>query len=429
VPCNSYQVFIRDNNTLQNVQQVSFFKELTITRRKNKAGYFRLVTDPYCGEIKPQYLNFNYGIDVWRNGKRYFSGRNLHFSWEKQDKEFFLVIEGADDNILIDWRIVLPSPYKFQTSYSTPYWYTSGSAEYVIKQLIETQLGSQTHDSRKIDNLRVEPSISRGETIGKKVRFDYLRTVLDECILHIDGYNYGIVQEKWQTEGEKLVFKLIPWLRKWKFNEYIDSNGNIVRGFQIPGGVEFSARNQSLVDFKYVRSVPDFNAVLVGGGQEGGTGKEFRKFAYTKNEYSRALFPDIEYFEDRRGTTDTNELSQVAWEALRLPKGKENPEKTYATKATVEATIKEVDGMRLGVDWDLGDWVRVVLMEDTKGTETIEVLDFIKEITITLTNDKAEEIRAVVGSDDYIESYKMEPFIRDQNLRVREVIQKLKGEY
>jgi hypothetical protein len=411
-----YQIFIQDNETLQPVQQISKYRNLELVLNRNGVGSWLLELDPQCGEVPWTFQNERFGIDVWRNGRRIFSGPILAIRRTKQGEQRSLYLGGTDWNMYLFIRLVLPSPYYFTVSYATPYYQKTGPVETIIKDMVNRNLGPAAVGSRQHPLVIIETDQGRGDSLTHKARFPYLGNELKKLLYHLPGYNFALEQNSWG----RLEFKLKPWAKRW--------NGR--------AGVEFSARAGNVVNYDYSVEAPEYNKVLVGGGRDTGgdpakDSPEYRKFAFSGNEYSRARFGDREYFIDRRGTTDTNELKQEAWSALRLDKGKEHPDRNAYGKISVVAEILDKPGgPRWGIDYDLGDYVRCVLEYDPSGNAVVYVEDYIKQIKIKLEEEKGETINALVGSDDYISSVRSPfPFIMDAIARIKERLQNLEGEY
>lgn len=413
--CGHYQIFIRDNLTLEKVQQISKYQRLEMTRRRNDVGGWVLELDLGCAELKHQYQNERYGIEVWRKGARYFSGPITRISRSLQGNIQTLTLTGTDENGHLLRELCLPDPWRYTTQFNMAYDSRSGAAERVLKNYVDLNIGPNCPDaSRRVPNLVIEPTQDRGEQVYYVARFDPMKKVLDDLILHIPGYNYGITQ----NDSNQLEFKLIPWTNRWQ-------NGT-------SGGVEFSVRLRNLIAYDYTYERPDYTFVLVGGGRDTNQGDApiYRQFAYSGNEFARARWGNWVQFVDKRGTTDVNELKQAAWDALKLEDGKADAEKNMIAKINCTATITEVEGgPQLGVDWDLGDYVRVVIHEGESDDELIEVLDYINEITITLTDQSGEEISATVGSTNYISNKWPFPYLTDRFTRIEERLTNLEGGY
>lgn len=413
--CSDYSIFIRRNSDLKRVQLISKFKRLEIVKRRNKVGSWLLELDFDCTEMKHEYQNEQYGIEVWRNGKRFFTGPITRIERRKSGNERTLTLAGSDEKIYLASELALPNPWKYTTTFAASHDTRSGKAETVLKNYVDKNIGTSADATRKIKNLVIEADRARGNTVYYSARFETLLTLCQNIIINIPGYNFDVVV----NDNNQLEFRLVPWVNRWNW-----------QGNQW-GGVEFSERMGNLIGYQYTYERPDFNFVLVGGGQDGGSTPVYRKFAYSGNEYSRERWGNIVTFIDKRGTIDVNELKQAAWDALKLEQGKEKPDENMVAKINVTAELTEVEGgPKLGEDWDLGDFVRVLIHFDPLTDEEIAVYDYIKEINISLTEERAEEIRAVVGSEDVVTTNKGPvPFIVDSLARVEEKLRSLEGGY
>jgi hypothetical protein len=433
-----YRIWIIYLPTLERVQMISRYKRLTLVRRLNKPGAWSLELDLDCTEVPYSMMTENYGIEVWRNGQYYFSGpirrierrnesdRNGPDTYDQDSGNRNVTLSGPDWLVLLQQRICLPDPWYPTTQFNMAYDSRSGAAERVMKNYVDLNCGPNAANGasagayRKYANFQIEPNQDRGSTVYYVARFDNLLTVCQNLIRYIPWYRFEIEKVDPGAGGSPyLQFRLRQTFKRWKSGTD-------------PGGVEFSERMRNLVSSNYTFEQPDFNFVIVGGGRSSGneTNPLYRQFAYSGNEYSRARgWGTIESFVDKRGTTNTNELKQAAWDALRLEQGKEDPDKNMCGKITVSCQITEVDGgPQLGVDFDLGDYVRVVVHNNPTKGELIEVLDYIKEIQIDLTPEEGEKISATVGTDDYVQTGNgLVPYITDSILRIKERLQNLEG--
>lgn len=405
-----YQVFIRRNSDLKRVQPISKFKRLDIVRQLNKVGSWNLELDFDCTEMKTEYQNEKYGIEVWRNGSPYFTGPITKIRRSKSGEDRTLTLAGTDEKIYLASEYAIPDPWVYSTSYNLPYDSRSGPAERVLKNYVDLNIGPNCPAVyRRVPGLTIEPTQDRGNQVYYVARFKNLLELCQDIILSIPGYNFDIVKE-----NDQLVFKMVPWVNRWK-----------------NGGIEFSERVRNLISYDYTYERPDFNFVLVGGGRDTGEPYDpsrdqpnYRVFAYSGNEYSRNRWGTIVSFIDKRGTTDVNELKQAAWDALRLEKGKEMPEQNMIGKINVSAEITEVEGgPKLGEHFDLGDFVRVVIQGG------VEVYDYIKEISISLSEDQAESIKATVGSNDNISTRWPFPYISDRFAKLETRLNQIEGGY
>ncbi|MBA4495093.1 hypothetical protein ACFO25_09880 [Paenactinomyces guangxiensis] len=406
--CSNYQIFIRRNSDLKQVQQISKYKRLEMVKRRNKVGSWLLEVDFDCTELRHEYQNEQFGLEVWRNGSRFFTGPLTRIERRKNGEERTLTLSGADEKIYLTSELALPDPWHYTTTFNSAYDSRSGAAERVLKNYIDLNIGPNAVAERKIPGLVIETNQDRGNNVYYIARFDKLLKVCQDIILHIPGYNFDIVV----NDSNKLEFKLVPWVDRWA------------------KGVEFSERLRNLIGYDYTYERPDRNFVLVGGGQDGGTTPVYRKFAYSGNEWSRNRWGNVVEFIDKRGTVDVNELKQAAWDALKLEDGKEKPDENMIGKINVTAQITQVKGgPEMGKDWDLGDFVKVTIHQGGPGQE-IAVYDYIKEIAISLTEERAEEIRALVGSDDVITTNGGPvPYIVDSLTHIEEKLRSLEGAY
>lgn len=387
-----YFVYVRDTN-LQIKEIVDDYKSLELVKRFNKLGAWKLEID-YDSKAAQAFISAfsvkdgsnnpinkgRAGILVMRNGSYLFSGpiRRLQEKWNADGHT--LTLEGPDDMVFLDSKIEVPgpAPYDFRTSYTSAYYYTSGSAEYVMKQIVDTQLGPNAAARRQIANLTIVGSQSRGyNPTSTNGRFQNVLRELQRIAYLSENKGVPIGFNLIQTTSGTPVLQFDCYLPQDKSTSVI-----------------FSPDLGNVAEYEYTQEAPTGNFIIAGDANKGTT----RGFAYAGDEPSRGLYGDIELFVNGANAA-TNELVDEVYKAL-----EDNAEKTGFTFTPIE-----VPGVMFQTDWDLGTKVSF-----RKGTE--ELKDLIREVRIKLS-PQGEEITPVMGTAGVGKTFRL--FDKTRNLEYR----------
>jgi len=418
--CEQFDIVIRDNKTLQEIQPVSKFRRFHCRKELNAVGSFTLELDLRCGEVPPSLQRERYGIHVYRrrDRRRIFTGPFTSFQRKKTSDETVLVLAGADENLYLDDRIIVPGePYKFATSYTKKYYTRQAKAETVMKDLVNLHLVENRPPLFR--PIVIEPDLGRGKTVNRKIRFTKLLSELQNLARYCtqsdgrSGHRFEIqVVDDSQGRPQDLVFRLIPWRSTWSMNQ----------------GLEFSERLGNLLEYNQIYQRPDFNAVLAWDEEAG-------KGAYDINNYSRSRWGLIEHFIKRNGAT-TQELKEACWDALELEQGKERADQNMFGKITCDAVVGDAEGgPRFLDDWDLGYFARVLIYDPPPPAhedDVVEVFDYIREWELEIDGETMEsQIKAKIGNpqgkghkDD-----ELVPFLVDYIWRLEERLYIIEANY
>lgn len=361
-----YFIFVRDKD-LKIKEIVDVYKRLELIQRYNKVGAWRLELDfntPAAqafinafGEVDENQFHVNQGksgILVRRNGSTFFSGplRYIQERWTKDGH--ILIIGGPDDLTFADKKNILPSPYDNQTSYTSADVYFSGSAEYCIKQLVDTQL--KQSGSRALDFVTVVANQDRGYgTTQSRTRFDNL---LKE-VQRIAGFS--------ETQGIPLGFSMIQSGTSINFDCYLppDKSASVI----------FSPDIGNVREYEYNQEAPEASYVLAG---DGGTGID-RNFAHAGLNFR--IYGRIETFYDAGIAQTTQELTDEVYKALA----------DYGEKTELRFIPIELPGFEFQTNWSRGDKISFRLRGQ-------DVKDIVREVHITITPEEGEIIVPSVGN-------------------------------
>jgi hypothetical protein len=377
-----YQLYVRDSN-FNRVAEIDDYTKLDIILNFNAIGTWSLEL-PSNTDAAIELSQPNAGLIVIRNGKTLFSGpataRNRKWSIDSD----VLTITGVDDNVFLQRFLAYPcNPPYTQTDYDV----RTGSAESIMKQYVDANIGENALSNRKI-NITNEVDRGQGSTITGRARFQTLMDLFSN--LAISGGDIG--------------FKVVQVGNGLQFQVYVPQD--------YTKSVIFSPMLGNLFDFEYNDTDPDVNYVISGGTGEGTA----RIFVEQGDNTSIANYGRREEFLDKRDTSDTIEITQSIIEELTQK----------ANQTSLSITPADTDSIAFGRDYNLGDKVSVVLTRPNVivteeilniflslyQTESFEIIkernfneklltikDVVRQIKITISRD-GEVVSPLVGTPD-----------------------------
>lgn len=267
------------------------------------------------------------------------------------------VISGTDDSVILIERLAYPLPSEADvTKQTVDSDVRTGSAEYVLKQYVDDNIGTSAPAARKISNLTIETDLGRGDIVTGTARFITLQELLYP-LAQTGGVGYTVEQD-----GTNIQFKVyIP-----------QDRSNTIR---------MDLDNNQLVKTEYSYLSPKATRVIVGGQ---GESKDRIFIERTNTEATTAETTwkrRVETFTDSRGSGTNDELIQSADEIL-VDNGK--------TIINTSVIPSDALSMRYGYDWNLGDTITVVINE-------IEYSAVVTEVGISIESDGVR-IQATVGT-------------------------------
>lgn len=267
------------------------------------------------------------------------------------------VISGTDDSVILMERLAYPLPSESDVTKQTVENDTrTGSAEYVLKQYVDDNIGPSATAERKISNLIIETDLGRGEIVTGTARFITLQELLYP-LAQTGGVGYTIEQS-----GSDLEFKVyVPQDRTDTIRMDLDNN--------------------QLVKTEYSYLSPKATRVIVGGQGEA-QDRIFIEQTNTDATTAETLWGRrVEIFTDARGSGTEAELFQTGDEIL-VDNG----------KTIVNTSVIPSDSltMRYGFDWNLGDTITVVINE-------AEYSAVVTEVGISIESDGVR-IQATIGT-------------------------------
>ena len=266
-------------------------------------------------------------------------------------------ITGLDDSVILADRLAYPSPGISNVAAQTvANDIRTGSAETVLKQYVNYNVGPAATAARKIANLTIEADANRGDAVTGSARFETLQDLFYP-LAQTGGIGYTVEQV-----GAALQFQV-----------YVPQNRTSTIRMDLQNG------KLSKTDYAYVS--PKLTRTIVGGQGES-IERIFYEATSTDSVAAETLWGRrIEAFTDSRNTALTAELQQAGEEAL-VDKG----------KTIVNLSVVPADdiNMRYGFDWGLGDLVSVIIGD-------IEASATVTEVAIGIESDGVRII-ATVGT-------------------------------
>ncbi|WP_344010525.1 siphovirus ReqiPepy6 Gp37-like family protein [Nocardiopsis exhalans] len=279
-----------------------------------------------------------------------------------------LTFTGVDDTALLS-RIVYPSPATAITSTGTKhtaqYWTRNAPAETVLRDLISANAGTSALADRRVPGLYLPASQERGAALSSQLRLDNLLDAAWE-IARTGGLGFHVVQDTESTDLHLVVYEPRDRSREIRFGEHL---GNL-------GSYEYSA------------TPPEVTDVIVAIG---GEGVDRRFYRYQRRD---PLWPGVVIEE----VLDARDLSQEPgdgdeeWVNPDAASEQRATERLDDGAATASVTFEplEVDGLRFGADYALGDIVTAEL-------DLGDVTDTIREVRYSRTPDGGELIVPSIG--------------------------------
>ena len=291
-----------------------------------------------------------------------FSGPVLSYGGDVGDES--LTISGIDDTGLLAFRVTYPDPSKAAEQQSdAAYWKKSGSAGTLLDELIYRNAANGAIAARRLPSVFVDRGastggIGKGSTVSINTRY---KNLLEEArtLARSGGVSFWADQAEDST-NTFFRFREPDDLTDWVWFSMGDGGG-------LDGG-------------SYSLSAPEVTNVLV-AGQGQGADRTIKEHWVAPGPWGLR----IEQFQDRRDTDDPTELEQAGTDTL--------AEGAASASASVE--VVEVPGLVYGVDYRLGDIVRVdfgraVIDEPVRAVE-LTGDDFGRTVKLTLGDHAAED--------------------------------------
>lgn len=283
------------------------------------------------------------GIEVVRGGQLILSGPVTSIEGSRKGMTERITLSGADDTIWLDRREAKPQPLTAAPPYSTnAYDVRTGVASTVLRSYVDANLGPSALAGRHVPGLvlGVDPLV--GDTITGQARYQTVLELLQGLAVAGGDLGFRIIS----TGAGGLEFDVY---------QPVDRTAT----------VKFSQALGNLGDYDYKVAAPTGNYGFGAGGGEGTA----RTIVEEGDSSSVATWGLIEFFRDRRDTTDTTQITQSLDEELA---------KQASTRA-VTITPIDTPQVAFGVHYGLGDRVTAVV-------DDLTIVEVVREVKITYSS-------------------------------------------
>lgn len=351
-------LLITDRNLALVGDPISTWTDLDIAGQFNQpaSGSFTVPAEP---SIMAQ-LNGGNRVVVVRNGSVFTSGpieKPGPYSWEVGGGEGKVTVHFADDLALIVGHVAYPDPTQVATAQTTvAHWTMTGTAENVLRALVDANAGPGALASRRVPQLVLGPAAGVGSTITLTLRYDPL----------------GDAMRAAATAGGGLGFRTVQVGNQIQFQVYEPADRSL--------NVRFSQALGNLRSVSYDPDAPTATVAIVAGQGEG-TARQIREIV---DSAAVSKWWRLETFVDQRQTNVVAELDAAGASTL------------TGTGEQVKLTTVTVDtpSQQYGRDYQLGDVVTVELWPGTQFT------DVVRGFHLQATPKDGELMTAIIGSQE-----------------------------
>lgn len=356
------ELLVTDENLTVQGDPLSGWTNLDTTRRFNEpaSGTVQLPATP---EVMAQ-LQPGHRLVVIRDGQIWTAGPMevpADYSWSvEQDPGVGTVtVAFSDDLAVLAGYITWPDPAAAWSLQEGNTWrqINTANSETIIRTLVNENCGPGALAARQILNLSLPTAAGVGTNTTVRTRFEPLLEVGRRVA--IDGGGIGFRTQQTSSGVE--------------FACYAPAD--------LTGIARFSLGLGNLRSLQYKASAPAATHVLVAGSET--EGSTTRTFVERSDPAAAAAWWRVERYLDGSSETDADgELTAAG-----------NSELGESAAPVELATVTvDTEGLRAGVDYDLGDRVSVALPHG------LEVVDVVRSIHLQATPDSGEYVSAVVGS-------------------------------
>lgn len=332
--------------------------------RESGVGTWRMTIDE-TSQWSPQ-MQEGWGVVVLDDdGTTLFSGPAIEIGASQEGDTRDITLAGITDMHVLADRVVYPDPakgYNAQTT-TTHYHRAKGPAETLILNLVAGQcLPDPTWPTvvRTTAGLTLPLSQGRGASTSIEARFTNLLEEV-QTLATVGGLVVDVVQQ-----GNDLALQIRTPVNRARSVRFLPGAG--------------------LGDHSLSLTAPTVTTVILGAQGEGTARTITGRSSPTAERWGGRR---IEVFEDRRDTTDTDELDKTLTEAL--AEGAPSSSATY--------TVTETPQLRFGTHYRLGDTVTVGLPNGAQVTDGARVADiawdeFGRTVQLTVGEHSTDEDKA-----------------------------------
>ncbi|MEU0797182.1 siphovirus ReqiPepy6 Gp37-like family protein [Amycolatopsis sp. NPDC005961] len=359
---STWKLYVRDSSYLRQAE-IDDYEEGTFTSVYNDVGTWSLRLDsrsPAAALLAEP----GSGVVVYRDNVAMYSGIWTELDLTEDSKSSTLELRGMSDEIWLADREVSPSPGESQPPYTVQASdVRSGVASTVITAYVNVNLGPGAIAARRKAGLTLAADPVVGGTVRGEARWNSSLLEFIQPLAESGQVGFRVVQV-----GVGLVFQ-------------------IYQGVDRSASVKFSRTLGNLESSKLTRTRPKGNYIFVGASGSG-TSRIVKEFA---DGEALAAWERIEApLANTSSTSDTTVITQAGNDAL--AQGSE--------QASIEIRPIERPDMVYGIHYGLGDKVAIQLQVpiSTPYGVTGQVVDVVRQATISLTKDGPKTVTPVIGT-------------------------------
>lgn len=358
----TWRLYVRDSN-YQRQGQISDYEEGEFTSVYNDVGQWSLKLDSRS-KAAQLLAEPDSGIIVYRDTTPMYSGIWTELDFLEDKRSSVIEFRGSSDEIWLDDREVSPSP----TESNPPYTVQdsddrTGVASSVIMAYVNANLGPGAVTARRKANFTIATDPVLGSSVKGEARWNASLLEFIKPLAESGQVGFRVVQV-----GAGLVFQ-------------------VYQGVDRSGTVKFSRALRNLESSRLRRARPKGNYAYVGAS---GTGTSRILEEFSDNDaiatWGRIEAPLVNV----SSTSDTTVITQSGNDAL--AQGSE--------QTSIELRPIERPDMIYGVHYNLGDTVAVQLQTPISTPYGVDgqVVDVVRQATISLTKDGPQTVYPVIGT-------------------------------
>lgn len=260
----------------------------------------------------------------------------------------------ADDLVHLEWRRVYPNPALPVDSQDVSHYEATGSAEQVMRQLVDLNAGPNALPGRQVPALALGDLAGVGTTISVRARYSSLLAELQSAAI-----NGGELGFRLRRAGGQLLFE-------------------VYQPRDLTAEARYSWDLGNLRSITVEQASPSLTHAIVGGQGEG----SFREIVEVADAVAASRWWRIESWVDSRHEDTYEGLVQSGHEAL--IEGGESVQVSAVTVDTPDLTF--------GRDVDLGDRVTIAYLPG------VEVSQIVRQAHIQITPTAGTHTTVLIGS-------------------------------
>ncbi|OLE27969.1 MAG: hypothetical protein AUG44_08755 [Actinobacteria bacterium 13_1_20CM_3_71_11] len=352
-----WKIYARDQN-YQRQGEIDEYREATFTPVYNDVGTWEIVIDRRSDQAAAL-TTPGWGIMLTRDGaasRPLLSGTIVQRHHVVSTDQSTITISGVTDEVWLKRRLASPSPSESTPPYTVQATDNlTGVASTVVRHYVDVNAGPSAVSARRVPGLTMATDPVVGASVVGSARWDNLLELI-QPIAHDGGVGFRVVQV-----GAGLQFQ-------------------VYQGTDRSGTIKFSIPLGTMAGFEYQTTAPTGNYVFIGGTGDGTT----RVMQELNSSSSIATWGRVEGSLVNSDTADTAKMKQDGNAAL----------EQGAEQTSLSITPVEINGMRYGIDYFLGDTVSALIEGPGDGT----VVDKLRSVSIHLTPDGPQTVTSSIGT-------------------------------